>query len=517
MKRRTRGVIAGTVLTLLVVAMAALGGTGASASTTRPSGTLSWDPIIGLPATWDPALLSGGGFTFQLALVYDSLTRLEPNGSAGPDLATSWKFINKGLTLQLMLRHGVKFSDGASFNASVVKLNLQREKTITGSTRAADLTPITSIQVVNQYEVRLHLSQYDYDLPLILGYLDGMMVSPKALENDNGAALNTTPVGSGPFIMTSLVPDGSATFRRNPNYWGAKDIHLAGVSLNGSQDASVALDGLESGQFQLVGAAAPALPATDIPAAKAAGFKVSAFPTPSRSDVAININVPPFNNPLLIKALNYATDRTALVKTLSGGVYQATTEVFSPGYPAYSSAAANLYPYNVAKAKELLAQAGYPNGITVTLGTLAEVGYSSVAELLQAQWSKAGITVNIDTLAQAAYSAQLAAGKLGIAVGSVGARADGVQSLLADYGTDSANNPCHCIGPALSQKLAALAKIPSSSPKYDTALQAATLAASENGPNIILFTVPAIYAYSKNLEGLHEWIPYQRVEGVSLH
>jgi peptide/nickel transport system substrate-binding protein len=514
MNRHKRGALAGVVSLALAVLVAAFGSAAASAS--APSGTLSWDPLDGMTSTWDPPLVSAGGYNFQLALVYDSLTRLEPDGSAGPDLATSWKFINKGLTLQMTLRRGVKFTDGTIFNANAVKLNLQRSQTITGSASAADLAPIKSIQVVGPYSVRLHLSQPAYDLPLILGFKDGMIVSPKALANSNGAALSTTADGSGPFILTGFVANGYATFKRNPHYWDAGDIHLAGVRLDASADPSVALAGLRSGQFQLAGTSSASFPAVDVSAAKANGLAVDVFPTIGQSDVAVNTNVKPFNNPLLVEALNYATNRSALVKTVNAGLGKPTSEVFPAGYVAYNDDAVNLYPYNVAKAKKLLAQAGYPNGVQITLDTSAIQNFPAVAELLQSQWAAAGITATIQTLTLPALSAATLAGTVGLSVSSLVARASPVQALLAFYGPGSALNPCHCINPALTKALAKLAPVPSTSSKYSTVLQAATLTASKNGPNIILDTLPSIFPHTKKLKGLQSWVVYPRLEGVSL-
>jgi peptide/nickel transport system substrate-binding protein len=522
MNRRKRAGLAGAVLAVLLAVaglIAAFAGAtlaSAKAAAAKPSGILSWAPLTGLTSTWDPALVGGGSANFQVALVYDSLTRIEPNGSVGPDLATSWKFLNKGLTLQLNLRHGVKFTDGTSFNANAVKVNLQYSQTVTGSASAADLAPIQSIQVVNNYEVSLHLSSYDYSLPLILGYKDGMIVSPKALETNNGAALSTTADGSGPFILTSYVPNGYAELTRNPNYWDANDIHLAGVRLDATSDPSVALAGLESGQLDVAGNAVGAFPAIDIKAAKAAGLGVDVYNTIGDSDITVDSNVKPFNNPLVLKALNYATNRAALVKTLNLGIGEPATEIFPPGYPGYSATAANLYPYNVAKAKQLLTQAGYPNGIQITLYALQLEDFPAVAELLQSQWAEAGITVTIDDITETALLADEAQGIVGAFTNTMIPRASPVQGLEAFYGAQAANNPCHCITPALSQALAKLAKIPTTSPKYDAALQAATLAAAENGPPIILDTLPTIYAYSKKVVGLRAWDVYPRLEGVYL-
>lgn len=254
----------------------AAGGAGSTVSDTSGSGaggvsgTLGWSTFA--PTAWDPVVSAAGNDVSDLSLVYASLTRLSPEGEAEPALASKWDFSKDGLTFNIYLKKGLKFTDGTPVNAEAVKINLERGEHESDSLIIPYLEVIKSIKVDNPYEVTLSLAHKDYVLPLVLGGKVGMMVSPKAIK-ENAKGLATQPVGAGPFKLTNYTAPTSATLVRNPGYWDAKDIHLEGVDLKFFTDEQALLSSLLSGQVQLAN-----IGGEQVKTAESAGFEVSEFP-----------------------------------------------------------------------------------------------------------------------------------------------------------------------------------------------------------------------------------------------
>ena len=224
-------------------------------------------------------------------------------------------------------------------------------------------------------------------MPDLLAGKDGMMVSPAAFTKNVGS-LATHPVGAGPFKLTSYVPDSHADLVRNPGYWDASQIHLASFTVQSISQPEQILAALESGQVNVAYIAG-----NQVASAKAAGFKIAVIPSEVVNELDIQTTTAPFNKPDVVKAINYAIDRQAILKVQASGYGAVSYQPFPKGFVGYSPALANLYPYNPAKAKQLLAQAGYPHGLKITLSTVSTS--DSLAEQLQSQLKQVGISVTI--------------------------------------------------------------------------------------------------------------------------
>ena len=146
-------------------------------------------------------------------------------------------------------------------------------------------------------------------MPDLLAGKDGMMVSPAAFTKDAGS-LPTHPVGAGPFTLTSYVPDSHANLVRNPGYWDASQIHLANFTVQSITQPEQILAALESGQVNVAYIAG-----NQVAAAKAAGFKIAVIPSEVVNELDIQTTTAPFNNPDVVKAINYAIDRQAILRS----------------------------------------------------------------------------------------------------------------------------------------------------------------------------------------------------------
>src|SRR5262249_21728158 len=138
------------------------------------------------------------------------------------------------LTIDLPLRKDVKFQDNTPFNAQAAKDNIERAKTVTGSTSAPLLASISTVEVVNEFEIKLHLSKIDSGLPYQLANVAGAMISPTAFKNTS-INLERTPVGSGPYKLTNAT-SAEADFDRWDGYWDKSKALAAKVVIQGVPD-----------------------------------------------------------------------------------------------------------------------------------------------------------------------------------------------------------------------------------------------------------------------------------------
>src|ERR1700691_2610334 len=396
--RAARNSVLLTAALALSLAAAACGSSSPTASSAAlansgASGTLNWE--WELPTSWDPVTSSAGWDMHVLGLVYASITTLDAAGNPGPGLATSWKYAPGGKSETFTLRPGLKFTDGTPLNAQAVRENIQRGQAQENATIAAELSVISKVVVNSPTSFTLDLSQVDYQVPYLLAGKDGMMVSPKAFATKAGVnSLPTQPVGAGPFRLTSYVPDSHAHLVRNPGFWDASQIHIANFTVQDITQPEQILAALESGQVNVAYIAG-----NQVAAAKVDGFKIAVIPSEVVNELDIQTTTAPFNNPKVVEAINYAINRQAIVQVPASGYGSVAYQPFPQGFVGYSSKLANLYPYNAAKAKALLAQASYPNGIKITLTSVSTD--DSLAEQLQGQLAQAGITATISDVPSA--------------------------------------------------------------------------------------------------------------------
>jgi peptide/nickel transport system substrate-binding protein len=389
-----------------------------------------------------------------------------------------------------------------------VKASLWRAKTQKGSVLTQLLDSVTSIDTPDAKTVRLNLGYPDYGLPLVLGGKAGMIVSPKA----DPSTLPRRPVGAGPFKLTTFVPDGSSTLVRNPGYWDAKDIHLDGVELKYINDPQAVLAGLQSGSLDIASSNG-----NQVAAARRAGLDVIQFPSLAATSIEINDAIKPLDNHKLIEAINYALDRDALIKTQNGGLGEPSFQPFPKGYVGYSPAVANLYPHDVDKAKRLVEQAGYPNGLTIPITYFDLPPYDALAEQIQAQLAAVGIKSRLQTLplAQAADKVYVKHEVAFNPNGIVG-RESPLQMLNVQYGAEGLLNPGRKASPELTQALKEAAQYPLDSRQYPPALQKATAIAARQSAVVFLYTQPTVLLTTEKVSGIRPYIVATRLEGVRL-
>jgi len=486
--RRTRLTAVSAVLaTAAAVSLSACGGESASAGGVR---TLKW-ATSSFPSHWDP-VVSGSGAQFrELALVYASLTRTDATGKAVPDLAQSWHYNAKGDQVTFRLRPGLKFSDGTAVDAAAVRDAILRAKTQKDSALFGDLTSIKSVDA-DGLDVIVHLTQVDYQIPQLLGERVLQVASPKAAANPK--KLDQAPVGAGPFIVTQLVPGTKVLLKKNPDYWDAKDIHIDNVELTSAPDASTVVSGLQTGVYNFAD-----IEPSQAAAAKKAGLDVFVQPGFNAENISLNINKAPFTDDKVVDAVRYAINRQEFVDKLTFGYGSATNQPFPKGYVAYDPESADLYPYDPAKSRQLLAQAGYkPGQIKLSLVIPAA---DPQAEIVQSQLAKVGITVSIKV--DKNWATPFFAKDLTFSLYGTTGRDSAVQTLTAHFGTDGPLNLSTPYEPAGFE--AAVAKVrqtPLDSPQYPQVLRAATRTGLQSKALIFTYSDPNLFAKSTSISAL---------------
>jgi peptide/nickel transport system substrate-binding protein len=458
-----------------------------------------------LPTSWDPVTSTAGWDTHALSLVYSGLTQLDVKGDAVPALAESWEFNETGDHITFALRDGLTFSDGSPLDAEAVKENLERGRDQPNSTLAGQLKVVSDVTVVDDTHVAIALDQADFQIPLLFAGKTGLIVNPEAFGHVD--ALATQPEGSGPFVLTEYVPSSHANLEKNATYWDASRIFIDTLRVEPVPDDAVALAGLQSGQFDVA-----LVPPSQVDAAEQAGLATEVIKALTVRVFDINNTVAPFDKPQVPQAISHAIDRKALIASGYFGQGTPNWQPFPDGYSAHNPELDNLYPYDVKKARKLLADAGYPGGLDLTLGI--QPADSALAEVIQAQVADAGIRLTLEVIPPA--NNNYVTRVYPFVLDSYSGRESPLQALEVLYGPTGLMNLGRTAPPEIQAAIDVARATPLDSPHYEENLQAAVATAVTTMPNTFLFTWPRILAHTPEVTGIQHWIGTQRWEDVKV-
>ncbi|MFI5065354.1 MAG: ABC transporter substrate-binding protein, partial [Streptosporangiales bacterium] len=297
-----------------------------------------------------------------------------------------------------------------------------------------------------------------------------------------------------------------------PGYWDASQIHVANFTVQSITQPEQILASLDSGQVNVAYIAG-----NQVASAKAAGFKIAVIPSEVVNELDIQTTSAPFNKPQVVQAINYAINRQAILQVQAAGYGAVSYQPFPKGFVGYSSTLASLYPYNPAKARQLLAQAGYPHGLQLTLTTVSTS--DSLAEQIQGQLKQAGITAVIKDIPSDTETQYLYLDKtIPLAIDGTAGRMSPVEMLDVLYsqqGLMNVDGKAGTVPSPVNQALAKALTVPLDSPSYPAALRDAVTTAVQDEPiHIWLYTNPRIFAYSPKVTGIPFDLVQQRWEGV---
>jgi len=320
----------------------------------------------------------------------ESLLALDPKdpGEIIPCLATSWKYSPDGTSITFNLREKVKFHDGTTFNAEAAKYCL--DLVLKGSTTAALLKSVTSIDVLDDYTIRLNLSGYNASLLWNLSQYNTAMISPTALKKlGDDAMLN--PVATGPFKFVSYQRDLSIKYERFDDYWGGKP-YLDGIEWRLIADPVTALLSFTKGEAQ-VNRWLSCKDAADLQAKGHYNIVVKPQSIIGLVGDSAHSNSP-FSNVKVRQAIAYALNNKDISDVDGFGYYSPTNQIAAPGSIFYNPEVKG-YPYNPQKAKDLLAEAGYSNGFETAIVFPSDTPHPNAFTLMQDYLGAVGIKIKI--------------------------------------------------------------------------------------------------------------------------
>lgn len=361
-----------------------------------------------LGATLDPhACLSTLCFTPFYA-IYDALTAIDQDGNIQPSLATSWDNPTD-TTWELKLREGVTFHNGEPFNAEAVKFTFDRVIDEANALPAKGRVPLLeSVEVVDDMTVRFTTSSPD---PLFLGRLSVVFIIPPQHFADVGApGLATQGVGTGAWEVAEFDPEQRLVLKAAANSWrgkpAAEEIQLISLPDDGAR-----VSALQAGDVDMI----QNVPIDHIASLERAGMKIEQA-TLGRIHMA-NLSTTrnsPLDDVRVRQAINYAVDKEALLRDIMQGYgVLAQGQMVGPGAVGHNPAI-EPYPYDPDKARELLAEAGYPDGFKIKWDgpSGAYLQDKPTQEFIVSQLKDVGIEVELQFMEQAAYLDGLLKGAL---------------------------------------------------------------------------------------------------------
>jgi glutathione transport system substrate-binding protein len=325
---------------------------------------------------------------------YQGLFGLDKDMKLQNVLAESYTVSDDGLVYTIKLRQGVKFQDGTDFNAEAVKANLDRASNADNKLKRYNLYKnIAKTDAVDATTVKVTLKEPFSAFINILAHPATAMISPKALAQ-YGKEIGFHPVGTGPYSLETWNQTDFVKVKKNPDYWQKGLPKLDSITWRPVVDNNTRAAMLQTGEAQF---------AFPIPYEQAAlleknsKLELVASPSIMQRYISLNVTQKPFDNPKVREAINYAINRQALVKVAFAGYATPATGIVPPAL-AY----AQSYPawkYDPAKARELLKEAGFPNGFSTTLWSSHNHSTAQkVLQFTQQQLAQVGIKAQLTAM-----------------------------------------------------------------------------------------------------------------------
>lgn len=339
------------------------------------------------PATLNPYVFGNEFDRNAFRPIYDALLEYDlQTYEIVPRLVESYDVSSDGLKWTLHLRQGVVFQDGTPMTSKDVLWSFKQAMAPEATRTEPLLRFVSSVDAVDDNTVSITLSQPDQ-------LLAHTMVDIRVTK-DGTTEFNTAPIGTGPFKLVSWEPNRSLTYERNDHYWDGDLPYLDGLVFNTIPDGAVQVIQLINGDVDFI-TSAPMAQLTQLEKAN----MIVAKPPNNRSmgfyDIVVNVDNPPFNDQRVRQALSYAIDREAMKRSLFGLPTVQSNPVPRTS-PYFAEDALNYDVRNVERAKELLAEAGYPDGVSFDMFEhRTGLEYDTGAQVIQQSAAEAGFKVNI--------------------------------------------------------------------------------------------------------------------------
>jgi peptide/nickel transport system substrate-binding protein/oligopeptide transport system substrate-binding protein len=366
------------------------------------------------PDTFDPQVCYDATCWDNMEMLFNRLYDYQTNTTnLFPQAAAAMPTLSDGgKVYTVTLRQGMTFANGKPVTAADFAYSLSRicnpatKSPVVGFWDpvvgcAADakhpVTTLAGIKALSTYKLQITLTQPDAAFKYVLA-----MPQSSVIPAGTGAQQAQHPLGSGPFEFVSYSPGQSIILKRNPHYWDASLPYVDGVTEHLGVTPQVQLLELEKNQIDLMGDPLPNSSYLTVVGNKSLASQIVHRNELSTYFLTMNVHIKPFNNPLVREAVSYAINRSFLLKTVNGQGSPARGFI-PPGVVGYNSGASLTHPLDVAKAKALLKQAGYPNGFTTTMYSWNTQPWTNLDPQIQQMLGAIGIHLNVDPIQQSTF------------------------------------------------------------------------------------------------------------------
>lgn len=394
MKRKVKGMLAAAMIMTAVLTTVGCGKGGETASVKTETLKIA---VSSEPDNLNPMLSAASDTGGIMMNVYEGLLTCDTDGNFQPCLAESYEIEDEGLTYRFSLKKGIKFHDGKELSAEDVKYTYE---TLAGLNGEAPLNQtladvLEAVETPDEYTVCLKLKQVD------AGFLCKCILSVQEKGYDQDG---TKPIGTGPYKFKEYIQGQKLVMEKNADYQTVESRipEVEKVEFRIMTDKNAVLMALKSGDLDI----AMVDPANaDVLGDK---FEIIEGLQNKVQLMALNNEVEPFNDERVRQAINYAVNKEEIINTVSKGHGQQLESFLSPRMKFYYNENLQGYETNVEKAKELLAEAGYPNGFQMTITVPSNYqNHVDAAQIIKSQLEKAGIQAEIQLVEWAQWLDQV--------------------------------------------------------------------------------------------------------------
>jgi peptide/nickel transport system substrate-binding protein len=316
--------------------------------------------------------------------------------SIQPLLATSWDIPEDKLSITFHIRKGVKFHDGSDLNAEVVKFNLDNVM----AAKHAGTNLWTSVSVIDDYTVKIKLTAWQNTMLARFASRTGQIVSKVSVEKNGVEWAKNNPVSTGPFTFVSLQRDTSLEFKKFNNYWDTGKPYLDGIKWTQVKDPMTQIAAFTNHEVNVL-SSTDAKTLSD--ASKVSGATLSfeydgsvvIYPDARNADS-------PLSNKLVRQAIDYAINKDEIIAIAGYGIFGAAHQLGFPNSPGFIQSLETARTFNPTKAKELMKQAGFEKGFTITLA-IQNATYKDTQVAVQKYLADIGITCKLELWNNAQY------------------------------------------------------------------------------------------------------------------
>jgi peptide/nickel transport system substrate-binding protein len=395
--------VAGMLLAILAAACTSPAATpSASATTSGPvkGGTLT----VGLGSdvrNFDPMSRAKQQFPMTHTL-YDALLRYDKQLKPQPGLATQWVPAANGTSITLTLRDGVKFHNGKVMTADDVVKNFDKARDAkTCENLCAITAPVADVKASDPKTVII-----TFKAPLPVAAMTDILLAMPVIEPSAMADIATRGVGTGPFKFVSWVPRTSITFEANKDYWGGSGPYLDGLVFKIFDDQDAMATALQTGALDAI---------VDLSAKSASALKndfnvVLGYPGTLTWELRLSAAKPPFDKKEVRQALQYAMNRQGIVDKILYGFSEIAVSPYGGGSPVADPTLVQKYPFDLAKAKQMLTAAGVTKASASFMLSTGLPSGIDMAQIIQADFAKIGLDITLDPIDPTRYIDRLLKG-----------------------------------------------------------------------------------------------------------